>query len=182
MTLFLVLLHIYFVSFLDKPEKTAPQLSERAVEQRAKWNIPTDEMDYPVSPLYMDSLRRMGVKIHHCSRWFNGATCEMSENLAAKVAGLKFVTNVEMTRDNTTPNYMLRERLPAQIEATTTGPELYSDAQLRLYNLLPLHDAGFKGQGILMTVCDNGFYRADTMICFRQEQELSAIMMNAVST
>jgi len=172
MTLFLVLLHIYFVSFLDKPEKTAPQLSERAVEQRAKWNIPTDEMDYPVSPLYMDSLRRMGVKIHHCSRWFNGATCEMSENLAAKVAGLKFVTNVEMTRDNTTPNYMLRKRLPAQIEATTTGPELYSDAQLRLYNLLPLHDAGFKGQGILMTVCDNGFYRADTMSCFRQEQEL----------
>ena len=168
----IVLLHIYFVSFLDKPEKTAPQLSERAIEQRAKWDIPTDQMDYPVSRLYMDSLRRMGVKIHHCSRWFNGATCEMDTLTAAKVAGLKFVTDVEMTRDNTTPNHLLRKRLPAQIEATVSEPELSSDAQLRLYNLLPLHDAGFKGQGILMTVCDGGFSRADTMSCFRHEPEL----------
>ena len=168
----IVLLHIYFVSFLDKPEKTAPQLSERAIEQRAKWDIPTDQMDYPVSALYMDSLRRMGVKIHHCSRWFNGATCEMDTLTAAKVAGLKFVTDVEMTRDNTTPNHLLRKRLPAQTEATVSEPELSSDAQLRLYNLQPLHDAGFKGQGILMTVCDGGFSRADTMSCFRHEQEL----------
>jgi len=41
----LVILYIYFVSFLDKPEKSAPALSPRAVEQRAKWHIPTDEMD-----------------------------------------------------------------------------------------------------------------------------------------
>ena len=53
MKLLLILLHIYFVSFLDKPEKTAPQLSPRAIEQRQKWNIPTDQMDYPVSPMYM---------------------------------------------------------------------------------------------------------------------------------
>ena len=40
----LVILYIYFVSFLDKPEKSAPALSPRAVEQRAKWHIPTDEI------------------------------------------------------------------------------------------------------------------------------------------
>ena len=52
----LVILYIYFVSFLDKPEKSVPALSPRAVEQRAKWHIPTDEMDYPVCAAYLDSL------------------------------------------------------------------------------------------------------------------------------
>ena len=94
----LIILHIYFVSFLDRPEKTAPQLSERAWEQRERWKIPTDQMDYPVSPMYQNELRKMGVKIHHVSRWFNGATCEMDQDLAAKVEDLDFVTGVEMTR------------------------------------------------------------------------------------
>gem|GEM_PF-5006094 len=35
----LVILYIYFVSFLDKPEKSAPALSPRAIEQRAKWQL-----------------------------------------------------------------------------------------------------------------------------------------------
>lgn len=168
-----LILFIYFVSFLDKPEKTAPQLSERAWEQRQKWGIETDQMDYPVSPLYLDSLRHMGAKIHHYSRWFNGATCEMSAQLAEQVAGLSFVTDVEMTRDNSTPIYAPEawrvqkhkdDGRPISIDQTT--------AQLNLYNLLPLHRKGYKGQGVLMAVCDGGFYKANTLSCFRQELEL----------
>ena len=56
-----LILLVYFVSFLDKPEKTAPQLSPRAVEQRAKWHIQTDGMDYPVCGMYKDSLDRKSV-------------------------------------------------------------------------------------------------------------------------
>ena len=168
---FLILLHVYFVSFLDKPEKSAPQLSERAIEQRKKWDIPTDELDYPVSRLYMDSLRHMGVRIYHCSRWFNGATCEMSDSLAGKVAALRFVTDVEMTRDNSSARLFNRKRLPeiAVQGSTTPEPSRSTDDQLSLYNLFPLHNAGFEGQGVLMTICDGGFYRADTMSCFRQD-------------
>lgn len=168
-----IILSIYFVSFLDKPEKTAPQLSPRAVEQRQKWNIPTDEMDYPVSRMYLDSLRRMGVRVHHSSRWFNGATCEMSETLAQKVATLGFVTSVEMTRDNSAPIYGPQKRRMANSEwLTANGSGRWTDRQLALYNLTPLHEAGYEGQGILLTVCDGGFYNANTMACFRQSQEL----------
>ena len=49
-----LILYIYFVSFLDKPKTDTPALSERALEQRAKWNIETDDLDYPVSGLYLD--------------------------------------------------------------------------------------------------------------------------------
>lgn len=169
---FLLILFIYFVSFLDKPEKTAPQLSPRAIEQRQKWNIPTDQMDYPVSSMYMDSLRRMGVKIYHKSRWFNGVTCEMDDETAAKVRALNFVTDVEMTRDNSTPIYgpMKRRIQYSAANAQPTGN--WTDEQLALYNLIPLLEAGYEGQSILMAICDGAFYNAQKLSCFRQKQEL----------
>ena len=81
-----ILLNAYFVSFTDKPTKTAPQLSPRAVEQRAKWNIATDEMDYPVCGMYIDSLQRIGATVYHKSRWFNGVTVE---NIAAQATAMR---------------------------------------------------------------------------------------------
>lgn len=167
----LILLNVFFVSFTDKPEKSAPALSPRAVEQRAKWDIPTDAMDYPVAHLYVDSLRRMGAKVFHTSRWFNGATVEMSDELASKVQALDFVDAVEMTRDNSESLYASKCRVITR-EETSDDPGIITEQQLGLYNLLPLHEAGFEGEGILMAVCDGGFYNANILTCFRQEQEL----------
>ena len=171
----LILLNAYFVSFTDKPTKTAPQLSPRAVEQRAKWHITTDEMDYPVCNLYIDSLQRIGATIYHKSRWFNGVTVEMDATQAAKVAKWGFVRSVEMTRDESEPASSPKKR---QIEARFTEiaeqTQLtdYTDNQLATYNLTPLHNLGYEGQGILMAVCDGAFYNANTLSCFRQSQEL----------
>ena len=167
----LILLNVFFFSFTDKPEKSAAALSPRAVEQRAKWDIPTDAMDYPVAHLYVDSLRRMGAKVFHTSRWFNGATVEMSDELASKVQALDFVDAVEMTRDNSESLYASKRRVITR-EETSDDPGIITEQQLGLYNLLPLHEAGFEGEGILMAVCDGGFYNANILTCFRQEQEL----------
>ena len=164
---------MYFVSFTDKPEKSAPQLSPRAIEQRQKWNIPTDELDYPVSTMYLASLREAGAKICHTSRWFNGATVEMDEKTAAKVEAMTFVTSVEMTRDDSEPIYVAKRRAPrVEIAGDMQAVATSTEKQLALYNLLPLHELGFHGQGILMTICDGGFTNANTLTCFRQEQEL----------
>jgi len=165
----LILLNVYFVSFTDKPEKSAPALSERAIEQRAKWGIETDEKDYPVCTLYLNEVRKAGGSIYHTSRWFNGATVEMDTATAATVAKMSFVTSVEMTRDNTAPRYAPRHRrVAARIKAEETP--VYTDAQLALYNLQSLHNAGFEGQGILMAFCDGGFYNANEQMGFRPEE------------
>ena len=163
----LILLHMFFVSFTDKPEKSAPALSERAIEQRAKWSIPTDELDYPVCSMYLDSLRRMGADIQHTSRWFNGATCSMSDSLAAQVAQLSFVTDVEMTRDDSHSPLSMRKLM--QNRQDSTAVKMWSKAQQIVYNLPPLHEAGFEGQGILMTICDGGFESSDTLSCYRRD-------------
>ena len=172
----LLILAIYFVSFLDKPEKTAPQLSDRAVAQRQKWHIATDQMDYPVSTLYCDSLRRMGIRIHHKSRWFNGATVEMNDSLADEVSRLSFVTAVEMTREDIemtdVPKKCRRKYESASARQDGITGVIWTDEQLATYNLHPLHQAGYEGQGILMAVCDGSFHNADNLDCFRPKLEL----------
>ena len=162
----LILLHIFFVSFTDKPEKSAPALSPRAIEQRAKWSIPTDELDYPVCSMYLDSLRKMGVEIQHTSRWFNGATCAMSFSLAKTVVKLSFVTDVEMTRNDSSSPLSMRKFMRTKQDSVVT---LWSAQQQAVYNLQPLHDAGFEGQGILMTICDAGFQNSDSLPCYRRD-------------
>jgi len=168
-----ILLSVYFVAFADKPTTGDPALSPRALEQRAKWNIPVDDLDYPVSAAYLDSLMVYGATIHHTSRWMNGATCTLSDNAAEELADRPFVRYVEMTRDDSPQNILLRRRLPADEYAFNPLPTpKQTDRQLALYNLHPLHEAGYYGQGILLTVCDGGFMGVDTASFFRHEHEL----------
>ncbi|MBR1878104.1 MAG: S8 family serine peptidase [Paludibacteraceae bacterium] len=169
----LILLNVFFVSFADKPLDATPALSERAIEQREKWNIPTDQLDYPVSHVYLDSLRAKGAKIFHTSRWMNGATVEMSDSLATVAGSWDFVEQIETIRDESSPRpfWTPERRLIAQTQTIQALPAInQASEQLQLYNLLPLHQAGFEGQGIVMAVCDGGFYNANTLDCFRQEE------------
>lgn len=176
--LLLALLHIFFVSFTDKPLAEQPALSPRALEQRAKWKIDINHLDYPVYTPYLDSLRHAGVEVCHTSRWMNGATCQMSTDQAAQVEQWSFVASVEQTReDSTSTMYNVRctkynVRCTKDDGRRTMDAGARTDEQLDLLNLTPLHQAGFEGQGILMAICDGGFTNANTLPCFRHELEL----------
>lgn len=175
--LLLALLHIFFVSFIDKPLAEQPALSPRAIEQRAKWKIDIDQLDYPVYAPYLDSLRHAGVKICHTSRWFNGATCQMSIDQAAQVEQWSFVASVEQTREDEVQSTEYKvQSTKYKVQSTENKPlnTQYSllTTQYSLLNLTPLHQAGFEGQGILMAICDGGFTNANTLPCFRHELEL----------
>lgn len=166
-TILSVLLSVYFVQFTDKAGSAPITFSERAIEQRARWGIATDSLDYAVSPAYLDSLREAGASIFHTTRWMNGATVEMDEATATRVAAFTFVQSIEMTRDASRPA-RIRKQQPRSSEtaAAPTADSYLTDRQLALYNLTPLHEAGYEGQGILMTVCDGGFQNADRLDCF----------------
>ena len=182
--LLLTLLHIFFVSFTDKPLAEQPALSPRAIEQRAKWKIDTDHLDYPVYAPYVDSLRHAGVEICHTSRWMNGATCRMSTDQAAQVEQWHFVASIEQTREDREQSTEYRvQSTEYRVQSTenkllnTHYSILTTDYSLlttpySLLNLTPLQQAGFEGQGILMAICDGGFTNAHTLPCFRQELAL----------
>jgi len=163
---------VYFVSFPDKQGSTEVCLSQRALDQRSQWNIPIDSLDYEVSPAYLDSLRAYGLSIEHVSRWMNGATVKTTNaRLDTVLNGLSWVSAIEMTRDNSPrANWYAPNRMKSRVEqesltAAVTPPisTMATDGQLQLYNLRQLHRLGYYGQGILMTVCDGGFYNADQL-------------------
>ena len=72
----LLILTIFFVQFTDKGESDRVALSSTALEMRQERGIMIDSMDYAVSPIYLDSIRALGGKVLHTSRWMNGATVD----------------------------------------------------------------------------------------------------------
>ena len=163
--LYILLSAFYFVSFTDKVGSEYIALSETALERRAKYNIPIDDLDWAVSAEYLDSIRRAGGKVAHTTRWINGATVEMDETLAEAVRHWSFVKSVELTRplDDPTLQPSRKARWLSTIPALSDEETLHpSEQQLGVYNLLPLHESGYTGQGIVVSVIDAGFPAIDT--------------------
>lgn len=163
----LTILLIYFLSFTDKPIEGVPALGERALELRERYHIDIDELDYPVSAQYTDSVSRLGCRVLRTTRWLNGATVRIAaEDTSAvlpRLAACSFIRQVELTRQDTKPvsSASLPHRVaPSQHDSMVYGASL---DQLTRYNLLPLHQAGYEGQGIRVAVIDGGFACMDTL-------------------
>ena len=157
MSFLFTLLSIFFVTFTDKQGSAPIAFTDRALEQRTKWAIPTDSLDYAVSTTYTDSVRALGGQVMHVSRWMNGATVECEDSIANKIAACSFVKAIEQTRNETdSRRYLYRKQ--DFLHSSEADMARGTDAQLALYNLQPLLAAGHKGNGIVMTVIDGGFH------------------------
>lgn len=172
----------YFVGFTDKAgcqytlDHPETFLSERAIERRAKQNIAVDSTDLPVSALYLDSLRRIGVSIVHTTRWLNGATVTLPGNLTAtSLKALGFIDIVQCTkRDGLIPIVPpMSKGLPVtaawqQANATATD---YAAEYIAMLRLDSLHSLGYHGQGIRIGVIDNGFLNVNSLSVYSQARD-----------
>lgn len=151
----LTILSVFFVTFTDKQGSAPVAFSDRALEQRTRWAIPTDSLDYAVSSAYLDSVRALGGDIMHVSRWLNGTTVVCEEDVAIRISICSFVKSIEKTREEDAA-YHLRKNNQSAYTATESLPK-GTDTQLAMFNLTPLHQAGYRGEGIVMAVIDGGF-------------------------
>jgi len=161
----LLLTLFWFVQFTDKLGSAPIQFSDRATENRILWSVDTDSLDYAVVPAYLDSVRAKGAKVCHVSRWMNGCTIEGDSTVAEAIGQLPFVAMVEQTRNDNYPT-RISQRKFARTE-TATDPYRDNGQQLDVYNLRPLHQLGYEGQGIRIAVIDIGFSGADTASCLQ---------------
>ncbi len=162
MSLLGVILTFWFVSFVDKNGSHEVALSTEALSLRFRHAIAIDSLDYAVSPAYLDSLKKKGVRICHTTRWLNGATIEATDDIAQDIRRFPFVTNVEATRLSTTDVAVPRRKM--QVELTSDATDCHQ--QLEMMNLPLLHDRGYKGQGIKIAVLDGGFRNINTLDVF----------------
>ena len=151
------LLAIFFLQFADKSGSNVVCLSPMAQQMRVERGIEIDSLDYAVSPIYLDSLGRLGAKVLHTSRWMNGATVEASDEVMHVIEKCGFVDTIYLTRTDASSfgkgSVSLRKR---EVIEYPKNQQILGDSreqegkeakggQLAQLNLLPLHQAGYKG-------------------------------------
>lgn len=162
---------IYWVQFTDKQHTpyslSAPEeyLSQRALERRARQQVPIDSLDLPVDPAYIAQLLAAGdIELLHVSKWFNAATIRSTDTLALDSLGLlPFVHDVRMTVDGKPRPARATDKFgpPGKSYAGAYGS---SFRQIEMMNGHLLHEVGAaKGQGLLIGVLDSGFEEADIL-------------------
>lgn len=143
-------------------------LSQRAINRRIRQHIAIDETDLPVSPVYLDTLKKRGLEIFHTSKWLNGVTVRIADtSQIRKIAALPFVASVQYTRPanvlKSGKNKFDNDKLQSEIDPATYGTAIIQLTQL---NGQYLHNKGFRGKGILVAVLDAGFWHVNQIEAF----------------
>ncbi len=166
----------YFLEFTDKAHNSfslqRPEefLSERALERRARYNIPLKYNDLPVSTYYVDSLRSLGVKIINVSKWFNAVTIYSRDTaLLDTIHHLSFVKNpvkkLQVKSSKSLVNTLHPDKF-GKIYSTNNIDYGYATRQIEMLNGQLLHQQGYTGKNLQIAVIDAGFTGVDYLPAF----------------
>lgn len=180
----------YLIQFTDKNNTQfsvyQPEhfLSTKAIERRKKYNIPVIEEDLPVNQFYIDSLKKLNVKIHAISKWFNAISIIVKDSLTLKnIMALEFVQEPEFP--------CLEDKFPSVIQKVNRGVFAekskqdfkgglmdygLAETQISIHNGQELHNQGYLGQGILIGVLDAGFLGVNKLPAFTKLWENGQIV------
>jgi hypothetical protein len=151
---------------VDMPEEF---LSQRAITRRQNQNIEITEEDLPVNPVYIQEVLDLGeVELIYPLKWFNAILIETQD--PAVIDEIEALSNVVGTQVST--QLTNDENLESEVLKITEGAkdgELYgmSLSQIEMINGLPLHEAGFRGEGVWIGVFDGGFSNAEEALALQ---------------
>jgi hypothetical protein len=170
----------YIIRFKDKGtnpfslSNPAQYLTQRAIDRRNRYNIAIDSSDLPVTPRYIDSVRLSGnVTILNSSKWLNQVAIRTSDAAAlAKINSFPFVSgtsaigsrlyNADIPVNKSLDSSLNNTEFPsANKPENVTGDYYsygYSNGQVKIHQGNFLHNHGFHGEGMQMSVLDAGFY------------------------
>ncbi len=179
-------LNRYVIQFSHKGSNTfsisnpANFLSARSILRRTKYNISIDSTDLPITPQFLDSIKNVpNVTVLNKSKWLNLVTIYTTDNAAiAKINSFPFVKSVNTIAartvlENTTPH--------SKFNNETIEPTNYSIAfrnsntavnygqtfgQINFHNGQFLHDRGFQGEGMILSILDAGYLSYKTNPAF----------------
>lgn len=173
----------YWIKFSDKNGSpfsvNAPEqfLSQRAIQRRVAQNIAIVENDIPVNQTYIDAVAATGAQILNRSKWHNSVTVLSSDSAQIDaINALPFVASVNAVALAQHPVVDLRNKFEPQTDnvyKTEVASPSISNAdygmglnQIDMLGGIALHEAGFRGDGVLIAVLDAGFYNVDILTVF----------------
>ncbi len=164
----------YFIRFTDKNNSPysvstpSAYLSARAIQRRVNQNIAITLQDLPVNPQYIDSLIAHGATVFNPSKWFNGITISVADSATLNdVMSLSFVQSVShvwrkggngKNKFETVSPFPLSQQRLVQTEQTQSYSYGLGYNQIHLMHGEYLHDLGFHGEGMIISLLDAGFY------------------------
>jgi hypothetical protein len=165
-------LHIVWIYFKDKGSATTGEVgtssavSARALTRRAlRGRLPAEAMvdDLALEHTYVEMVARRVARLRHQSRWFNAVSAEATAAQVRAVAGLPFVSRVDLVKryrrlreEPLEPLEPQRKGVRAEARATRLdyGTSFMQVAQIGVPDL---HDRGLTGAGVVVAVLDTGF-------------------------
>jgi serine protease AprX len=173
----------YIIKFKDKGtnpfsiSNPSAYLGPRALQRRARYNIAIDSLDLPVTPRYIDSVRLAGVvTILNTSKWLNQVTIKTTDAAALiKINSFPFVvgssaiasfTNEQPVPVNKILDAAIDVPIPPDNSSNSFTAEITSNTysygksngQVHIHQGEFLHNHGFRGEGMQITVLDAGFF------------------------
>lgn len=154
-------------------------LSQRALDKRARFNIPITEQDFPVNPQYIQQIKAVDpdIKVLCVSKWMNTVTIYCPDSTkTATISAMPFVTDCipvaaydlqafikhPQSFEN---NYVSIVSNPAK-DSITAYDYGNGYGQIAFHNGHLLHNDGFLGGGMLIAVFDAGWSGVDTSAYF----------------
>jgi hypothetical protein len=151
----------YMVFFKDKngsPYSVAQPsqfLSERAITRRINQGIEINEQDLPINPNYVATVRQTGADLFFKSKWYNAALVQCDQSLIPSIQNLVFVDHIEFVAPQARLIESGRAKLNSRKKNDTNGIETLN--QLSMLGIPQMHEAGHKGEGMIIALFDAGF-------------------------
>ena len=186
----------YFLPFQDKQgtpyqiSKPEEFLGSRSLERRKKQNIAIVEEDLPVNPAYIAQVKAKNAKIHHTTKWLNGAVVLCNESVLNQIKSLDFVKKEGIKVVKTRPTTESEKKAESKRTYKTKQNNKdfigkfdfsksdygYSYNQIQMIAADEMHKKGYFGENIIMAVFDSGFSNADKQTYFKHLFENGQIL------
>lgn len=166
---------IYFKDKTDNPyslSKPDQFLSQKSIQRRLRQKISIKESDLPVSPKYIDSLKKLGCKVWYTSRWFNAAYVYLRDTtlISKSISKKSYVTRIELLKNISDTTFLgqngsrKQKVLKLNIENDDYGASYIQNQQICADQM---HEQGYTGEGMTIAVFDGGFTRANNLFFFK---------------
>lgn len=174
----------YWVQFTDKIgtpySLDAPEafLTDRAIQRRANQGIAYTENDLPANPDYIAGVADAGASLLFVSKWLNGVSIETTSSAVLDaIAALPYVAETRKMVDHTVASkpksfFEAENWNEGSLSPVTTQKSAnlfnYGNGftQINQINGIPLHEAGYRGENMVIAVLDGGFDKTDVHPAF----------------
>lgn len=161
----------YMVFFKDKAgipqtlSRPIDFLSEKAIQRRLNQNIDINDLDLPVKKEYIQSVRDAGAETFFTTRWLNAVLVQCDAALVPALEGLSFVHHVELVAPEAKLQSGGRRSFNLRRKNNTIGVE--TESQLQMIGIDKMHQAGYRGEGVVIAILDSGFPGVDAVPAFQ---------------